>query len=76
MKMPILYPVFQVESNTEYRASKFESILNANGFFQKYLSCLSIADAKTFPMVLFHKFPMVLLHKFQHDVIDVVTDVI
>lgn len=70
MKMPVLYTVFQAESNTEQRASKqqFESILNAKGFFQKYMSCLSLAGAKTFPMVL--------LHKFQHSVIDVVTDVI
>lgn len=70
MKMPVLYTVFQAESNTEYRASKqqFESILNAKGFFLKYISCLFLASAKTFPVVL--------LHKFQHGVIDVLTDVI
>lgn len=70
MKMPVLYTVFQVESNTGYHASKqqFKSTLNAKGFFQKYMSCLSLAGTKTFPMVL--------LHKFQHGVIDVVTDVI
>lgn len=68
MKMPVLYTVFQVESNTGYHASKFESILNAKGFFQKYMSCLSEDGAKTFPRVL--------LHKFQHGVIYVVTDVI
>lgn len=70
MKMPVLYTVFQIESNTGHCASKeqFESILNAKGFFQKYMSCLSLAGEKAFPMGL--------LHKFQHGVRDVLTDVI